>query len=93
MTDSPLCFVGPNAVILVIMVDVDDGVSILSYISKLALPLSVVFIFILMLCLSLFHSLYSFYLSLHSLFLSFAVVKMVIPSVFPLIFRPHYNKD
>jgi hypothetical protein len=56
------------------MVEVDAGVSILSYnIAKLTLLLYGVFIFILMLCLSLFHSLYSFYLSLHPLFLSFAV--------------------
>jgi hypothetical protein len=50
-----------------------DGVSIVSYIAKLTLPLYVVFIFILMLCLSLFHSLCNFYLPLHPLFLSFAV--------------------
>jgi hypothetical protein len=83
-----LCFVGPNAVIPVIVVDVDDGVSILSYIPKLTLPLYGVFIFILMLCLSLFHSLYSFYPSLHSLFLSFAVADQESHSIG---FSPHFT--
>lgn len=70
------------------MVDVDDGVSILSYRAKLILPLSVVFIFILMLCLSLFHSLYNFYLSLHPLFLSFAVADQDGHSIG---FPPHFS--
>jgi succinate-acetate transporter protein len=70
------------------MVDVDDGVSILSYIAKLILPLYGVFIFILMLCLSLFHSLYSFYLSLHPLFLSLAVVDQDGHSIG---FSPHFS--
>lgn len=88
------CFVGPNSVILVIM-GVVDGVFILSYIVRLVLALCGVFIFILMLCFSLFHFLCNFHLSLYLLFFSFAVEGQ--PGHFighsPNFFRPHYNKD
>lgn len=70
------------------MIDVDDGVSILSSMPKLTLPVYGVFIFILMLCLSFFHFLYSFYLSLHPLFLSFAVADQDGHSIG---FSPHFS--